>query len=76
MHQRYIYKKFQKQSYFLNIYDYTLLLVYKISMSTYFMYGYIPNIYTITDIKYDHILHVYTLRRVRYVIYDEIHMWE
>ena len=51
MHQRYIYKKFQKQSYFLNIYDYTLLLIYKISMSTYFMYGYIPNVYIITDVQ-------------------------
>jgi len=38
-------------AYFLNIYDYTLLLVYKISMSTYFMYGYIPNVYTITDVQ-------------------------
>ena len=49
--QRYIHENFPKQSYFLNIYDYTLLLVYKISMSTYFMYGYIPNVYTITDVQ-------------------------
>ena len=49
--QRYIHEKFQKQSYFLNIYDYILLLVYKISKYTYFMYGYIPNVYTITDVQ-------------------------
>ena len=70
--QRYTHKKFQKQSYFLNIYDYILLLVYKISMSTYFMYGYIPNVYTITDVQ----VWSHTLRWIRYVIYDEIHMWE
>ena len=49
--QRYIHENFQKHFYFLNIYDYTLLLVYKISMSTYFMYGYIPNVYTIIDVQ-------------------------
>ena len=43
--QKYIHEKFQKQPYFLNILYIYLVLLYKISMSIYSMYGHIPNIY-------------------------------
>ena len=40
-------KNFKSIPIFQIYYDYTLVLVYKISMSIYSMYGHIPNIYTI-----------------------------
>ena len=60
--QRVTYENLQKYPYFLIYYDYTLVLVYKINMSIYSMYGHILNVYTIINVLvWSYTSHPYSL---------------